>query len=63
MMEELEAETREVTVEVIELQKPAERRPSEIAPPLPLRAMEDDWFVLLDVVSRELTHVAPGTTL
>ncbi|XP_046884093.1 titin-like isoform X5 [Hypomesus transpacificus] len=60
MMEELEAETREVTVEVIELQKPAERRPSEIAPPLPLRAMEDDWFVLLDVVSRELTHVAPA---
>ncbi|XP_062322680.1 titin-like isoform X3 [Osmerus eperlanus] len=60
MVEELEAETREVTVEVIELQEREERRPSEITPPLPLRAMEDDWFVLLDVVSRELTHVAPA---
>ncbi|XP_067093386.1 titin-like [Osmerus mordax] len=60
VVEEFEAETREVTVEVIELQEREERRPSEITPPLPLRAMEDDWFVLLDVVSRELTHVAPA---
>lgn len=29
----------------------------------PVRDRDDDWFVLLDVVSRKLSFVPPGITL
>lgn len=38
-----------------------EWRESTEPTPVAVREIEDDWFLLLDVVPRELSHVPPGT--
>ena len=50
-----------VTVEEV-LQKQEERPPRRSIPEQAVPTREpDDWFVLLDVVPREVTYIAPGT--
>ena len=50
-----------VTVEEV-IQKQEERPPRQFIPEQAVTTREpDDWFVLLDVVPREVTYIAPGT--
>ena len=56
---------KEVVIEDIVMQE-EERKPpmqfiSEPKISQPVRARDDDWFLLLDVVPRETTYVPPGT--
>ena len=52
----IEPEPRVATVEVESLPQetvaPPLARPQETGPPQPLRELEDDWFVLLDVAPK-----------
>lgn len=34
----------------------------DVKPPKPLRERDDDWFLLLDVVPKDVSFVAPGTS-
>ncbi|XP_046884174.1 uncharacterized protein LOC124472933 isoform X15 [Hypomesus transpacificus] len=59
----IEPEPRVATVEVESLPQetvaPPLARPQETGPPQPLRELEDDWFVLLDVAPK-VSAVAPA---
>lgn len=57
---------KEVVVEEIVVQKEEKKLPKQIIPvqqkiSLPVREIDDDWFLLLDVVPRETAYVPPGT--
>lgn len=56
---------KEVVVEVTTVQKEERRLPTQIIPemkvPQSVRERDDDWFLLLGVVPRETSYVAPGT--
>ena len=54
-------ERREVVTEEREI--PQEQARPEMIHPQPVREMEDDWFVLLDVIPREPSYVPPGITM
>ncbi|KAF7665728.1 hypothetical protein LDENG_00132620 [Lucifuga dentata] len=64
VVEALAVESRqEVVVEEIMVQKEDTRLPKQIVPELkishPVTERDDDWFVLLDVVPREVAYVPP----
>ncbi|XP_022617645.1 uncharacterized protein LOC111234028 isoform X1 [Seriola dumerili] len=54
---------KEVVVEVTVVQKEEKKLPVQIIPEMkisqPVRERDDDWFLLLDVVPRETSYVAP----
>ncbi|XP_027142927.1 uncharacterized protein LOC104925498 isoform X1 [Larimichthys crocea] len=57
---------KEVVVEEIVVQKEEKKLPKQIIPvqqkiSLPVREIDDDWFLLLDVVPRETAYVPPVT--
>lgn len=54
---------KEVVVEKIVVQMEDTNLPKQIiqqAISQPIRQIDDDWFILLDVVSREAAYVPPG---
>jgi len=51
---------RKVVVEEIVIEKEDKKLPEQKTV-LPEREREDDWFLLLDVVSKEASYVPPGT--
>ncbi|KAG8010144.1 Protein 4.1 [Nibea albiflora] len=57
---------KEVVVEEVVMQKEEKKLPKQIIPvqqkiSLPVREIDDDWFLLLDVVPRETAYVPPVT--
>ncbi|XP_071325079.1 uncharacterized protein [Trachinotus anak] len=54
---------KEVVVEVTVVQKEEKKLPMQIVPEMkisqPVRERDDDWFLLLDVVSRQTSYVPP----
>ncbi len=66
MVETITVESRKkVVVEEIVVQKEEKKPPKQLIPEQkisqPVRERDDDWFPLLDVVSRETAYISPGT--
>ncbi|KAG7242152.1 hypothetical protein INR49_024198, partial [Caranx melampygus] len=52
-------EIREIVVEERKITEDTPRSPQEIPPQPPVRDRDDDWFVLLDAVPKEMSYVPP----